>query len=373
MRVVVLGAGFGGLELSSRLSEALGEDADVTLIDRTDAFMFGFAKLDVMFGVREPSAVRLPYARIAKPGVRFVRETIVAIDPEAKRVTTDGGTYDADVLVIALGADLVPEATPGLAETGNEFYTEDGAERLRSVLPAFTGGDVVVGVCGEPFKCPPAPSEAALLTDAYLRARGLRDTATITLVMPFGVPIPPSPEMSQALLGTFAERGIAFAGGHRVRALEGGEVVVDDGSRLPCDLFLGIPVHAVPPVVAESGLAVDGWVPVDPGTLETRFPGVYAVGDVTSVGTPKAGMFAEGAAKIVAEELVARARGGGGTARYEGDGTCYIEFGGGEVGSVDVNFLSSPGTVTATYHAPSIRTAEEKAAYAASRAERWFG
>jgi sulfide:quinone oxidoreductase len=373
MRVLVLGAGFGGLELTTRLSEALGEDADVTLIDRTDAFMFGFSKLDVMFGTRTPSEVRLRYADIAKPGVRFVRETITAIDPETKRVTTERGTYNADVLVVALGADLDVGATPGLIERGNEYYTEEGAERLRDVLPTFERGDAIVGVCGDTFKCPPAPSEAGLLLDGYLRARGLREGTTIRVVIPFGAPIPPSPETSAALLAAFAERGIDFVPGHTVARLEDGVAVLDDGQRLPCDLFLGIPVHRVPDVVESSGLAEHGWIPVEPRTLETRFAGVYAVGDVTSVGTPKAGMFAEGAAKVVADRLIADARGVTPSALYDGKGACYIEFGLDEVARVDVDFFSTPGRPTGTWTPPSTRTAAEKAEFSTSRRARWFG
>ena len=372
MRVVVLGAGFGGLELTTRLSEALGDGADVILIDRTDAFMFGFSKLDVMFGSATADAVRMRYRDIAKPGVRFVRETITAIDPETKHVTTDGGSYDADVLVVALGADLDVGATPGLIERGNEYYTEDGAERLRDVLPSFERGHAVVGVCGDTFKCPPAPSEAGLLLDGYLRSRGLRDDATIDVVIPFGAPVPPSPETSQALLAAFAERGIGFVPGHTVAALEDGVAVLDDGRRLPCDLFLGIPVHRVPEVVESSGLAVNGWIPVEPRTLETRFAGVYAVGDVTSVGTPKAGVFAEGAAKVVAERLIAEARGEDPDALYDGMGSCYIEFGGEEVARVDVDFFSTPGRPTGVWTPPSTDTAAEKAEFSTSRRARWF-
>jgi sulfide:quinone oxidoreductase len=373
MRVLVLGAGFGGLELSTRLSEELGDEVHVTLIDRTDAFVFGFSKLDVMFGAREPASVRLHYRDIVKPGVRFVQETITYIDPEAKTVTTDHAVHEADVLVVALGADLDPAATPGLVEAGNEYYSEAGAERLRDVLPAFEAGRAIVGVCGEPFKCPPAPSEAALLLDEYLRTRGRREASTIQLVMPFGVPIPPSPETSRALMAAFAERGIGFVPGRTVAALDDGAAVLDDGRRLPCDLFLGIPVHRAPAVVASSGLAEDGWVPVDPATLATRFPDVYAVGDVTSVGTPKAGMFAEGAAAVVADGLIARARGARGPDPYDGRGSCFIEFGGGEVGRVDVDFLSTPDGPLASFTAPSIQTAEQKQEVARSRAARWFG
>ena len=204
LKMVVLGAGFGGLELSTILSEALGERLDLTLIDKSDSFYFGFSKLDVMFGHKAPDAVRLLYSHIVKPGVRFRQEEITAIDPEARRVTTNHGTYEADILVVALGADYDQPGTPGLIEGGNEFYSFAGAERLREVLPTFTKGQAIVGVCGPSFKCPPAPSEAALLLHDYLAARGVRDACEVSLVMPFGIPIPPSPDTSNALLAAFA-------------------------------------------------------------------------------------------------------------------------------------------------------------------------
>ena len=162
MRVVVLGAGFGGLELSTYLSEELGDDADVVLIDREDGFVFGFSKLDVMFSRTVADAVFHPYADLAKPGVRFVKAEIIGIDPVAKLVETTAGTFDADILVVALGADLHPEATPGLLEGGHDFYTPESAFALRDVLAEFRGGRVVVGVTSTPFKCPPAPSETVV-------------------------------------------------------------------------------------------------------------------------------------------------------------------------------------------------------------------
>jgi sulfide:quinone oxidoreductase len=207
-RVLVLGAGFGGLELSTTCSQALGEDVEVTLIDENDSFVFGYSKLDVMFARSTPQAIRLPYTDIVKPGVRFLRRTITAIDPEARRVTTDEGEHEGDVLVLALGADYDMDATPGLAQGGNEFYSVAGAERLGELLPTFTQGRVVIGVCGAPFKCPPAPSEAALLLHDYLLARGVRGDCQISFVIPFENPVPPSPETSRALLEAFAERDI---------------------------------------------------------------------------------------------------------------------------------------------------------------------
>ncbi len=285
LKVVVLGAGFGGLELTTMLSEAFSENLDLTLIDRSDSFVFGYSKLDIMFGRETPDAVRHYYRDIVKPGVTFRKEAVTAIDPAARRVTTNGGTYEADILVVALGADYDLAATPGLAEGGYEFYTVAGAARLRDVLPTFSKGHVVIGVSTWPFKCPPAPSETALMLDDYLTSRGVRKDCQITLVMPLSSPVPPAPACSKALLTEFSERGITFIPKCDIRSLDAARkvVILDDGTELPYDLYLGVPVHCPPKVVVESGLVEDGWIPVSPQNLQTRFPGVYAIGDVTRV------------------------------------------------------------------------------------------
>ena len=375
-RVVILGAGFGGLELTTILSDAFGDAMDIVLVDKSESFFFGFSKLDVMFGRRMPSDVRHPYAGIAKRGVRFVQSTVRSIDPVARRVVTDSGTLDADILVVALGADIDPAATPGLREGGNEFYTMPGAFALRDVLPRFERGPIIIGIAGEMFKCPPAPSETALLLHDYLVSRGRREAAEIAVVMPKTTPVPPSPETSQALLATFAERGITFVKERSVKAIDPGRktAVLNDGTDMPFALFLGIPVHRVPSVVVESGLAAspNDWVPVDKQTLATRFPGVYAIGDVSGVGTPKAGVFAEGAARVVAAAIVAQLRGGPAPEPYKGQGSCYVEFGGDTVARVDVDFLSGPKP-TGKFQPPSIELGREKAEFGSSRVERWFG
>jgi len=370
-KVLILGAGFGGLELVTLLSDALGDEVDATLIDRSDSFLFGYSKLDVMFGRELLDAVSIPYRDLAKPGVRFVQETITAIDPETRRVTTDAGVYEADVLVVALGADYDFAATPGLAEMGNEFYSVAGAERLRELLPTFSHGRALVGVCGAPFKCPPAPSECALLLHDYLTDRGVRSDCEISFVIPFGTPVPPSPDTSRALADAFAERGIEFIPGRRVSALCESAAVLDDGSELPFDLFLGVPKHCAPDVVIASGMTVDGYVPVDSKTLETRYPGVYAIGDVATVGVPKAGVFSEGAARIVAASVIANVRGEPKPEGYDGRGSCYIEFGGGRVGRVDVDFFSGPKP-TGTFQEPSGALVREKELFGSSRRARWF-
>jgi sulfide:quinone oxidoreductase len=372
-RVLVLGAGFGGLELCTTLSDELGDEVEVTLIDKSDAFVFGFSKLDLMFGRATPDSVRLPYAEIVKPGVHFLRETITAIDPETKTVTTDAGEHAGDVLVIALGADYDLDATPGLQEA-NEFYSVAGAARLAELIPSFSQGHALIGVCGAPYKCPPAPAECALMLHDELTSRGVRERCQITFAHAMGKPVPPSPETSVALEAAFAERGIDLSLGNPIAAVDAtrGIATLADGKELPFDLFFGVPKHCAPAVVIESGITEDGYIPVDFQTLETRYPDVYALGDVATAGVPKAGVFAEGAARVVARALIAQARGGESSERHLGQGVCYIEFGEGRVGSVEIDFLSGPEK-TGVFHAPSAELVAQKELFGSSRRARWFG
>ncbi len=233
---------------------------------------------------------------------------------------------------------------------------------------------MIVGVTRPPFKCPPAPSETALLMHDFLTARGLREKSEIALVMPLPVPIPPSPAASEAVLAAFAEKNIEFVAQNGVKALdpERRMVILGDDSERPYDLFLGVPVHKVPAVVEASGLTVDGWIPVNPLTLETSFADVYACGDVTSVGTPKAGVFSERQAGVIADAIIARAQGKGNDSEYDGRGICYLEFGDDEVAKVEVQFV--PGEPPQRH----VRTASEtlaadKAEFGRTRVERWFG
>lgn len=371
-RILILGAGFGGLELSTSLSEGLGDGIDVTLIDKSDGFVFGYAKLDMLFGRTSEAMIRNPYSAFARPGVRLLRETVTAIDAEARRVTTDVGIHHADVLVIALGADYDVSSTPGIVLGVNEFYSVQGAAHLAKVLPGFQGGDVVVGVCGAPYKCPPAPAECALMMHDYVTARGLDGATRITLVNPLPSPVPPSPDTSRAILAAFEERGITFIPNTRVAAVEGKTVLLDNGTTLPCDLFLGVPKNRAAEAVVAAGLTENGWVPVDAFTLETKYPGVYAVGDLANTGVPKAGVYAEGAARTVAANIVSLLRNEAQTARNPGAGSCYIEFGGNRIGRVDVDFLSGPKPF-GTFHGASEEMRIDKERFGSSRRSRWFG
>ena len=372
--VVILGAGFAGLELAARLSDSLADTVDVTLLDQNDSFYFGFSKLDVLLGRRSPAHVRLHYRDISKQGVEFRQERVTTIDPQQRRVTTDGGVYDADVLVVALGAEYDLAATPGFEEGGYEYYSLAGAQRLHDALAGFASGTILIAVLGHPFKCPPAPFEGAFLLHDRFVQQGVRDAVQIRMTFPMAAPVPVTPEVSQMFMRALDEREIQYAPKERVASLDarGRRAQLESGDSIPYDLFIGIPVHRVPQVVASCGLAVDGWVPVDPANLATTYQDVYALGDVAGLPNPKAGVFAEAAARVVADDIAARLAGRTPPAPYEGAGNCYVEFGGGLVGKVEANFLGGPQP-TARLVEPSREIAEEKKEFRATRMERWFG
>jgi sulfide:quinone oxidoreductase len=369
---LILGAGFAGLELAARLSESLRDEVGVTLLDQGDSFSFGFSKLDVMLGRRAAEDLRLYYRDISLEGVEFRQERVTSIDPDQRRVTTDAGSYDTDVLAVALGADYDFAATPGFQQGGYEYYSIAGAERLRDALPDFDSGTILIGILGHPFKCPPAPFEGALLLHDHFLERGIRDAVEIRVIGPMAAPVPVTKAVSQAFLDALEERGIEYVPKQLVTSIDNGQARLASGESVPYDHFIGIPAHRVPEVVESSGLAVDGWVPVNRANLATRFPGVYAMGDVAGLPMAKAGVFAEAAARVVAEDIAAGLRGGEPPPPYEGAGNCYIEFGGGLVGKVEANFLGGPSP-TAELVGPSRELALEKEEFGSIRRARWFG
>jgi sulfide:quinone oxidoreductase len=373
--VLILGAGFAGLELATRLSEDLPGEVEVTIIDGNDAFVFGFSKLDLMFGRSDLASVRVPYAHLKKPGVTFRQETVNSIDAASRQVTTESSTYQPDILVVALGADLDPGATPGMVEEGTEYYSVEGANRVRDVLPAFPGGDVVVGVLGPFFKCPAAPFETAIMMHDFLEKNGRRLESTIKVISPMPKPIPISDEASAGILKALEERDIGWWPQSKVIALDPARktATLADDRVVHYDLFLGIPVHKAPSVLEESGLLEeDGWIAVDHATFATKFGNVYAVGDVTSAPVPRVGAIAEGEARTLADILVHQIRGGGAPEPYKGMATCYVEFGGDRVARFEANFLGGP-TPVGTFTEASEELAASKVEFGATRRQRWFG
>jgi sulfide:quinone oxidoreductase len=277
---------------------------------------------------------------------------------------------------VAMGADYDIAATPGFEEGGHEYYSLAGAERLRDALVDFQGGRVLVSVLGQPFKCPPAPFEGSFLLHEHFTQRGIRDAVQMATTFPMQRPVPVTGPVSQMFRDGLAARGIEELPQQVVTSIDPAAQAAQlaTGDALPYDLFVGIPVHRAPEPLTAAGLAVNGWVPVDQTNLRTKFPHVYALGDVcTGPRTvPKAGIFAEAAARVVADDIAAEISGGDPPAPYEGSGVCYAEFGGGLVSKVEVNFLRGESPA-AERHDPSREYAAEKAEFGATRRTRWFG
>jgi sulfide:quinone oxidoreductase len=292
-------------------------------------------------------------AAIARGGIEWVQGTIERIDPAARTIRVGGKELSGDYLVIALGADLAPETVPGLAQAGHNFYSLSGSESLRDARLAVQSGRIAVLVSAVPFKCPGAPNEAAMLLEYDCRKRGIRDRVRVDLYTAEPGPMPVAgPVVSGALRQMIESKGIGYHPNHQVKEVDPAKrrISFADGSAADFDLLAYVPPHRAPQVVRDAGMCADsGWVPVDRGTLETKFPGVYAIGDVTGImltsisrPLPKAGVFAHYEAEVVAHNIVTAITGKGAQRRFAGDGACFLETGDGRAAFGSGNFYADP-------------------------------
>lgn len=379
-KILILGGGFGGLEVATRLRDSLGETHEISLVDRKDYFSIGFTKFDLMFGRRKPEKCKSYYSQLESRGIRFLQAEIESIDPETHTVETTEGTLSADFLVVGLGVDLAPQDSPGFLESGGHtFYTFEGAQALHPILESFPGGRVVISIFDKPYQCPPAPYEGAFQLHHLFKEKGLRERVQIDMLIPGPMPIPVSESVSQRIEDLLRERRIALHKNHKVIEIDADakEAITLTGDRVPFDLFIGVPLHRPPAVVRNSVLGDKGWIRVDPATMRTRFDRVWALGDVVHIpvgelAVPKAGAFAEDAATTVAADILKTIRSKGAVSAFRAEGTCYFEFGGGEVARIEANFLEhdSPQVVLA---GPSFEYRPAKDSWETTRIERWFG
>jgi sulfide:quinone oxidoreductase len=376
-KTVILGGGVGGIVLANALRARLPKEHKIILIERAPTFHMGAAKTWVMLGERNARQVSTPLSRLKRRGIDVVQATIRRIDVAERAAETDHGRFQGDFLVIALGADYAMDSVPGLSEAAHTFYTLSGSERMRSVWKEFDGGDVVVLISRAPFKCPPAPYEAAMLLQHDLQRRGLAGKARIHLYTLEGTPMATAgPEMGAYIRKSLEERGIGFHPLKRTRSVDAGRKVVtfEDGSEARYDLLVAVPPHVAPQCVRDSGLTnAAGWIPVDPKSLRLASgpDGVYAVGDVTVVPLPgrfkpdsplvlpKAGVFAQGQALTVASHIAAEVEKKGAGEPYAGKGFCYIEVGDRHAVRGDGSFFELPHPKM-THGVPDLMQYEQK-------------
>lgn len=376
-RVLILGGGFGGLAAAHALRSALNPADEVILVERRPTFVMGLRKSWALVGAESLERGERRLDSLARRGIEVVAGEVTAIDPADRTADVGGRRLGGDALIVALGAERSAEGVPGLAAYGHNVYDREAIPRAAEALRKFEGGTIAIGIFGAPYTCPPAPYEIAFLVNDLMRQRGLRAEVEVFAPMPISLPVV-GKAGSDLLQAKLAETGIAFHPNHQAVAVEPGEIVFREG-RGHFDLLLGVPPHRSPAVVVSSGLTDGGpWVKVDPATMETRFPGVYAIGDIVGIplpngmALPKAGVFAEAQAKVAASRIAASLAGKAQEAVFTGEGYCYMEVGRGLAMEVRGDFLASPNP-TVAFGEPSANCMEDKRAFEATRLEAWFG
>lgn len=352
--VLILGGGSGGLATAGRLKELLGDKISITVIDKQRSFVMGYSLLRVMTGEKTEQEVTVPKEKVSQKGIKFINTEVNRIDVNNGIVRTDQGEFVYDYLVVALGAELAPEKIPGF-ESAFHMYTLEDAKKLRDALSSFRGGSIRLVVSSTPFKCPPAPYEAAMLIDDHLRNKGLRDKSDIQIFTPEPQPMPiAGPEVGNTVVSMLNEKGIGFHSNTKVSLIDGSskQIVFENGSREKYDLLIAIPPHTTPKVIRESGGLADAseWISVDPKNMQTKYDRVYAIGDVAAVKLPsgmmlpKAATFAFGQAEIVASNIASSVLGTE-ARNWDGFGECFIETGSGNAAYGSGSFYSSPKPV----------------------------
>ena len=350
--ILVLGGGVGGLVTATTLRKKLPAIHRIILVDRAREHLFQPSLLWVMTGARRSEQIARSLDRLTSLGIEVIQGNVESIDPQCRQAVVNGATLSCDFMVVALGAELAADSIPGLSEAGRTFYTMEGACGLHEALQGFESGRLVVLTAAPAYKCPAAPYEAAMLLESDLRKRKMRGQVKIDLYAaepgPMGVA---GPDVSAAVRGMVEAKGISYHPEHQVTSVDPQlrRLHFANGAEAEFDLLAYVPPHRAPRAVREAGLVNEaGWIPVDRGTLQTRFDGVYAIGDITTIPLklgkplPKAGAFAHGQAEVVANNLACVITGKGRPTVFAGHGDCFVEVGDGRAAMGAGNFYGEP-------------------------------
>lgn len=378
--VLILGGGFGGLSTAIEIRNSLSSDqVRITLIDKKDWFMVGFAKLWILNGSRTFENSIGSLQELERKEISFIKEEVASIDLENKNVKTSAQSISYDYLLISLGAVLAPEKIPGLVEHGFNLYDHNQLLEIRDKLENIESGKIAISIMGMPYKCPPAPFEASLLIDSMLRKMGKRDSVEIHFYSPAQITLPAAgPEVSKQILELINSEKITFHSSCKIKSVESKRLIFENGEEDDFDLLLAVPPHIAPKVVYDCKLAKESaFIPID-RDCKTSFENVYAVGDVTSLAVtetaavPKAGVFAEGEGLAVARNIVAKIQGKDDLASFDGKGGCFIESGKDTASLIEVDMFTNEKPVTRLTES-TFENLSKKHEFERERLTKWLG
>ena len=377
-RILILGAGFGGLAAATELRKSLEPNHRVIVVDRKKSFMMGLVKLWILEGSRRLEESQTPLDGLNTKGIEYLNDEVTRIDLASKRVQAkDHGWLEYDYLIVALGAELAPDRIAGFVGRGHNLYDAQAVPELREKLLALKRGKVAVTIMGMPYKCPPAPYEASMLIDSMLTRHGTRNNIEIDIYAPAPIALPVAgPQISANVVEIVSQRGIYFHPSHKLKSVTDGKLEFENGNKADYDVLVGIPPHRVPEVVRSSGLAEGDWVAVDKSTMKTRFANVFAIGDVTEIkvgaaAVPKAGIFAEEQGKVAARQIIDEIEGRPATATFAGQGYCFMEMGNGRAGYLAGDFFNPAGPQL-RLEAPSEQNFQKKQEFERTRVKEWL-
>ncbi len=349
--IIILGGGIGGVVAANVLAKKVGKSSKIVLIDKQKNHIFPPALLHLMLGEREPKDIQKPLSRLEKNGVEVISDEVKKINHKEKTVQTRNHKFSYDYLVIALGAQMLPENIAGL-NTGYNLYSFEDADKLKTVLENFKKGKIAVVISSLPFKCPAAPYEAAFLLDAYFTKKKLRQNIELSVFTPESLPMPSAgAAIGNEIKDMLNSRTVNFYPNVGLQKVleKTHQLVFASGAKYDFDLLLFIPPHQGTAVIKEAGLGNEtGFIPVDKYTLETTYPNVFAIGDANVIllssgkPLPKAGVFAHAEAEVVADTIACRIKGKKETKKNDGKASCFLETGFDKAGFASGNLYTEP-------------------------------
>ena len=347
--VVILGGGFGGLSAANEIRSSLDSSrVKITIIDKKDWFMVGFAKLWIMNGTRTFENSVGSLNELPKKQINFIKDEIIEINPKNNFIKTKSENISFDFLIVSMGAVLAPEKIPGLVENGFNLYDHNQLEKIHQKLNKIESGKIAIVIMGMPYKCPPAPFEASLLVDSMLRKRGIRDSVQIDFYSPAPITLPAAgPEVSKQILDLVNSEKIIFHNSKKIKCVESKKLIFEN-DEADFDILLAIPPHVAPKVIYDSDLAKEpGFIPID-RDCKTPYQNIFAVGDVTSLvvtdsmAVPKAGIFAEGEGITVAKNIISKLESKETSVLFDGKGGCFLESGRDTASIIEVDMFTDP-------------------------------